>query len=113
MRSVMERGSWDEADRETLAAIYRSEAQHEAGKKLSTQQELGVILDWWRRPEEFGERYLEALTAYYEVFFSQEERRLRPALQSAMKHAKERAGAAGAGRPARRADPGRALRGPA
>ena len=41
--------------------------------------------------EEFGERYLEALNAYYDVFFSQEERRLRPALQAAMNHAKERA----------------------
>jgi DNA-binding transcriptional ArsR family regulator len=90
MRKVMERGSWDEADREALATIYRNEAKHEA-RKMSTQQELGIILDWWRRPEEFNERYLEALTAYYEVFFSQEERRLRPALQAALKHAKERA----------------------
>jgi DNA-binding transcriptional ArsR family regulator len=91
MRKVMERGSWDEADRETLAAIHRSEVKHEAVKKVPTQQELATILDWWMRPEEFGERYLEALTAYYEVFFSQEERRLRPALQTALNHAKGRA----------------------
>jgi len=89
--NVMERGSWGEEDREALGALYREAFKHETGKKIPSHQELGIILDWWRRPEEFGERYLEALNAYFEVFFSQEERRLRPALQAAINHAKERA----------------------
>jgi DNA-binding transcriptional ArsR family regulator len=91
LRSIMERGNWKEEDREALCALYRGEVKHEAVKKIPSQQDFGIILDWWRRPEEFGERYLEALNAYYEVFFSQEERRLRPALQTAVNHAKERA----------------------
>jgi DNA-binding transcriptional ArsR family regulator len=91
LRSVMERGSWEEEDREALGALYREAYKNETGKKIPSLQELGIILDWWRRAEEFGERYLEALSAYYEVFFSQEERRLHPALQVAMNHAKARA----------------------
>lgn len=90
LRSVMERGSWQEEDRESLGAFHRELYKHEAGKKIPSQQELGVILDWWKRPEDFGERYLEALTTYHELFFSQEERRLRPALQAAQRHAMER-----------------------
>ena len=90
LRNVMKRGGWEEEEREALGAIYREVYKHETGKNVPSHQELGIILDWWRRPEEFGERYLEALNAYYEVFFSQEERRLRPALQAAVNHAKER-----------------------
>ena len=85
LRNVMDRGSWEEEDREALEAIYRVAFKHETGKKVPSQQELGIILDWWRRAEEFGERYLEALNAYYDAFFSQEERRLRPALQAAIR----------------------------
>ena len=90
LRNIMEQGSWEEENREALGALYREEYKNEPGKKIPNHQELGIILDWWRRPEEFGERYLEALNAYYEVFFSQEERRLRPALLAAMSQAKER-----------------------
>ncbi len=91
LRNVMKRGSWEEEEREALGAIYREAYKHETGKHLPSHQELGIILDWWKRSEEFGERYLEALRAYQEVFFSQEERRLRPALQTALNRAKERA----------------------
>ena len=49
-----------------------------------------MILDWWTRPEEFGERYLEALSAYQDVFFREENKRIRPALQTALALAKER-----------------------
>ena len=113
LRNVMKRGSWEEEEREALGAIYREAYKHETGKHLPSHQELGIILDWWKRSEEFGERYLEALRAYQEVFFSQEERRLRPALQTALSQAKEKSQEAGAGRPAGGADPGRALWGPA
>jgi DNA-binding transcriptional ArsR family regulator len=92
LRLVMERGGWEEEQREALAAAYREAYKHESGKKVPSHQELGVILDWWRRPEEFGKAYLEALNAYQDAFFSQEERRIRPAIQAAQSHAKERAG---------------------
>jgi DNA-binding transcriptional ArsR family regulator len=91
LRLVMERGGWDEQQREELGAIYREAYKNEPGKKVPSHQELGIILDWWRRSEEFGKAYLEALNAYYEAFFNQEERRLRPILQAALSHAKERA----------------------
>lgn len=41
-------------------------------------------LDYWAHPEEFGERYLEALKSYYAVFFAEEEERILPTLQSAL-----------------------------
>ena len=91
LRNVMKKGSWEEEERETLGVIYRECYKNETCKHVPTLQELGIILDWWKRSEEFGERYLEALRAYHEVFFGQEERRLRPALQAAMNKAKERA----------------------
>ena len=87
---VSARRQWDEDDLEALNAIYRHATDcHE--KKPPSRQDLFKILDWWTRAEEFGERYLEALTAYYDAFFGQEERRIRPALQRAISRAQERA----------------------
>jgi DNA-binding transcriptional ArsR family regulator len=87
---VYESRSWDEADREALKAVHREVSKHE-GRKPPGQQELAMILDWWTRPAEFGERFLEALSVYQQVFFGEEEVRIRPALQAALSQAQERA----------------------
>jgi len=50
-----------------------------------------LLLEWWSRPAEFGDRLLTALRAYQEVFFAEEENRIRPALQLALEQAQERA----------------------
>jgi DNA-binding transcriptional ArsR family regulator len=90
LSEVSARRRWNEEDVEALNAIYRHATDcHE--KKPPSRQDLSKILDWWTRAEEFGERYLEALTAYYDAFFGQEERRIRPALQRAISKAQERA----------------------
>jgi DNA-binding transcriptional ArsR family regulator len=91
LHGVMEHGKWEEREREALKAVHQGPCNNEPGKKIPSDLELEIILDWWKRPEEFGERYLEALYAYCEVFFNQEERRLRPALQAAINQAKVRA----------------------
>jgi DNA-binding transcriptional ArsR family regulator len=43
----------------------------------------------WAKAEEFGERYLEALRAFWDVFFAEEEERIAPALQRAVDRSQE------------------------
>jgi DNA-binding transcriptional ArsR family regulator len=90
LKSVAARGAWDERDQEILLAAYQHE--YEKKEKSPSPEKLANILGWWSRAEEFGERYLEALRAYQEVFFAEEERRIRPALQEALSRAQELAG---------------------
>ncbi len=79
LNGVAARRGWDEAD----LAVFQNAVQQVKGKP-SKREELANILKWWSRSEEFGERYLGALRAYYEVFFSEEEMRIRPALEAAL-----------------------------
>jgi DNA-binding transcriptional ArsR family regulator len=81
--AVADRGEWTDAERETLRAMY-SKKDRQAHAKISEQ-----AFDWWARPVEFGERYLAALQSYYLVFFAEEERRIRPALQQAVERGQE------------------------
>jgi DNA-binding transcriptional ArsR family regulator len=53
--------------------------------------DIDVALASWAQSEAFGAAYLQALRMYYEIFFEEEERRLRPALQTSLDAAKEKA----------------------
>ena len=88
LRSILARGAWDEKDREAIRSLYQ---EHYKGtkKRLPSSHDIGVMLDWCTRPAEFGERYLKALRAYQEVFFAEEENRIRPALEQASARAQE------------------------
>lgn len=79
---VYERRAWDEGDQEQLQKVLKS-------KKGHSKKDITTTLDWWSRPEEFGELYLQALQSYYQEFFAEEERRIRPALQKASEQAQE------------------------
>lgn len=46
------------------------------------------MLDFFANTEEIGQKYLRALQSYYEVFFAEEEKRIRPKLDIALKNAK-------------------------
>ena len=46
----------------------------------------------WSNREEFGGNLIEALEAYVETFFAEEELRIRPVLEQELSHAKMRAG---------------------
>lgn len=76
-------GSYDTADVETLreALIELDEEKHAKPEKLA------MMLDLFARAEQSGERLLAALRAYHDVFFAEEEARIRPALQAALEHA--------------------------
>jgi len=80
---VADGGRWEESDRQFLLA-YAREKKAEVKKQAVT-----YALEWWSRSAEFGERYLEALMAYYAAFFAEEERRIRPALEAALAHGQE------------------------
>jgi DNA-binding transcriptional ArsR family regulator/DNA-binding transcriptional MerR regulator len=83
---VTERRVWEERDREDLRSFLNEHKKHHI-----TQKEIGKILDWWSSPHEFGEGFLSALRAYFEVFFAEEERRIQPVLQEALEKAQEQA----------------------
>lgn len=84
LMNVAARRSWDTSDRTAFRSAART-----SGMKTSRLETLALILDWWARAPEFGERYLEALHSYYEAFFAEEEIRIRPALKAALLRAKE------------------------
>jgi DNA-binding transcriptional ArsR family regulator len=86
LSGVAARGRWTDQDREAL----RAAGEHEEGPEGAMScQEAAPEQDWWARPAEFGERYLEALHAYQQAFFAEEERRIRPALEQALGRAQE------------------------
>ncbi len=90
LRQVAARGRWDEQDRQALRGAWEDPdpcLEHTP----PSPEKLAETLNWWAGAEELGERYIEALAAYYEAFFAEEERRIRPALQDALSQAQERA----------------------
>jgi DNA-binding transcriptional ArsR family regulator len=89
LKSVAARGTWDERDQEILRANLRCDKEK---KPPPSPKEIVTTLECWTRAEEFGVHYLEALHAYQEAFFAQEEKRIRPALQEALARAQDLAG---------------------
>jgi DNA-binding transcriptional ArsR family regulator len=87
-KRVGERRSWDKSDVEAIKEHFN---QHGKKEPYVAQylKSLPTYLDWWTRPEEFGELYLSALQAYYQVFFAEEEKRIAPSLETALQRAKE------------------------
>lgn len=83
LKEVSARRSWNDADLDRL--------QHQYQQKERSLHSKGLVttLEWWSRPEEFGERYLAALQAYVTGFFAEEERRIKPYLQQALARAQE------------------------
>jgi DNA-binding transcriptional ArsR family regulator len=80
---VYERRSWDEQDLDNFQKVLKK------SKKGYSKKDLHTILDWWSRPDEFGEKYLQALKSYYQEFFAEEERRIEPILNRANEQAQE------------------------
>lgn len=82
LAQVAARRKWDDGDLERIQKILKN-------KKGHSQKDATTVLEWWSRPEEFGELYLKALQSYYQEFFAEEERRIKPALQSSIEHSQE------------------------
>ncbi|HUF40130.1 MAG TPA: transcriptional regulator [Anaerolineales bacterium] len=73
---IAERERWTEKDLRRIR-----EASH--GYK-SSDDELKKMLALWARSADLGRRTLDALFAYYQAFFAEEEARIRPALDAAV-----------------------------
>lgn len=78
---ISARGEWTAADQEVIRAAY-------ARRRIVLRSDaLNELCAAAVRPADFGERYLAALRTYYQVFFAEEEERIRPALQEALAEA--------------------------
>ena len=80
LAEVADRGSWAEADRQRLSDSLQ---QARDAEKPPSEEKLDAMLDIWADAKAFGEAYLAALRNYYDVFFSEEEKRIGPAIQAA------------------------------
>jgi DNA-binding transcriptional ArsR family regulator len=87
LEEVRARGRWGERDRKALEAIYQEAVARGKKPHRPCDEDLDRMLDAWADVEGFGERYLEALRAYQEVFFAEEEKRIRPVLEEALARA--------------------------
>jgi len=81
---VRDRGTWDDSQLEEI--ISQAKEMH-GGEKLQ-REALETALDLWAEAEVAGEKFLTALRAYYEVFFAEEENRIRPALEEGLERAR-------------------------
>ena len=85
-QEVASKGSWSEGDFEAYKSAIKSK-----GEKKPRPKVLRESLEWWSRSEEFGEKILSALQSYQQVFFAEEEMRIRPALKESITRAQEMA----------------------
>ncbi len=86
--NVAERGSYSQADVDALLAIYNERMagkQKKSAKKL--REHFEGTLTVWADAEAFGEGLVAGLQVYYDVFFSEEEGRILPALETAVANA--------------------------
>jgi DNA-binding transcriptional ArsR family regulator len=86
-RDVAARGTWNQDHKKGLVRAFKD--QDTAMPPVDVEAGLSS----WASAEAFGSAYLRALGLYYEIFFEEEEKRLRPALQAALKQAQDRAAA--------------------
>lgn len=84
---VRDRGTWDDSQLDEI--ISQAKEMH-GGEKLQ-REAVEIALDLAAEADESGERFLTALRAYYEVFFSEEENRIRPALREGLEKARKMA----------------------
>lgn len=83
---VTKRKAWNASDLARVEELLRDE-RHKITPDRATK-----LLDTWARAEEFGERLLSALQAYYQVFFIEEEKHILPQLEDGLRRAQDLAG---------------------
>ncbi len=78
LEAIARRGSWSEAEFEFLRLHYRRRGAPPSPAALTYLARL------WAEAEQSGETLLAALQEYHQVFFAEEETRLRPALEAGL-----------------------------
>jgi DNA-binding transcriptional ArsR family regulator len=82
--NIAARRAWGEAD----LRFFQEQIKHK-GKKAIDLDGFKRYLDWWARPDEFGDGFLAALQAYHTAFFEDEEKRIAPVMKAGLEHARE------------------------
>jgi DNA-binding transcriptional ArsR family regulator len=83
LQQVSQRGAWTPADREYISEQLK---QMPDEHRLSPRQ-IDQVLTYHAEAETYGELLLSALQTYYDEFFAEEEKRIQPKLESALKEA--------------------------
>lgn len=89
LKEIAAKRAWNDKDRQALADAYHRACSGDEARKIPSAEKLETMLDAWANAEEFGEHLLRALRAYQELFFAEEERHIRPALEGALARARE------------------------
>lgn len=82
--NVATRRAWDETD----LTFFQKHIKRK-GKKDFDLESFKRYLDWWTRPDEFGDGFLAALQSYHTAFFSDEEKRIAPVMKAGLERAQE------------------------
>ena len=86
LRDVAGRGTWQEADLKTLIEVLLDEGWKKH-PPATVRKVAGEYFDLWADPAAATEVLLSAYECYYDVFFAEEETRIRPALEAALARA--------------------------
>ena len=86
IRKVAERRAWDNKDLNFFVDKFK---EHRKEGPAYTREGITKFLDWWSRPDEFGDMFLSALQAYHQAFFEEEEKRIGPILKEQLEQAKK------------------------
>ena len=85
-RKVWEKGAWSDEDMADLIRI--ANAEQKKGW-LINKKRLTTWLEWWTRPEEYGDLFKVGISEYYESFYREEERRIAPDLEGGFQRAQK------------------------
>jgi DNA-binding transcriptional ArsR family regulator len=87
IRNVIASGEWDDEDVKELNEIYKASYGESKGVK-----KLKKKFEYWPKATEMSDDLLRALQTYYDVFFADEEQRIKPALEIGLAQAQARSG---------------------
>ncbi len=83
LENIASRGKWTSEEKEALSAFYNEKA------KDWKPSQLDALLKAWVSPAEYGKKLMAALQEYHEVYFTEEETRLLPALEAGLERGQE------------------------
>jgi DNA-binding transcriptional ArsR family regulator len=83
LQNIARRGSWNDTELSLLKERYRLR-----DTSLNPESLTNLVTNW-ADAQRSGEKYLTALQEYYQVFFVEEEMRIRPALLAGLERGKE------------------------
>lgn len=83
--STAQKGRWSAQDVDQLREAFRE------SDRAPRKDTLESMLETWSQPGLFGERYFQALQAYHQAFYNEEEERIQPSLEQAVRQAQNSA----------------------